>query len=77
MGRGIQTRRNEVRVMDIDHTEFTPYSCNEHTPIAGMMHVHPEDLDGVAAVRIREELPPVKCDDCDAVYTLAKGWHHR
>lgn len=53
---------------DIDHTEFTPYQCGTHSPIAGMMHVHPEDLDSVAKSR------PVECDNCDATYTIRKGW---
>lgn len=57
----------------IDHMEFTPYSCSEHTPIAGMMHVHPEDLDSVTAARsVRGE--KVNCNDCDSVYTIKNGW---
>lgn len=62
---------------DIDDMGFTPYTCSDHTPIAGMMHVHAEDLDTVAANRARFGDRPVECNDCDAVYTLAKGWHHR
>lgn len=61
---------------DIDHMEFAPYTCSEHSPIAGMMHVDPEDLDTVARARevFRQD---VTCNNCDAVYTIAKGWHHR
>lgn len=54
---------------DIDHMEFTPYVCTDHAPIAGMMHVHAEDLQSVARSRGK-----VECNDCDAVYTVAKGW---
>lgn len=49
--------------------EFTPYVCTDHAPIAGMMHVHAEDLQSVARSRGK-----VECNDCDAVYTVAKGW---
>lgn len=41
-----------------------------HSPVAGMMHVHSEDLDHVAATRARRNLPPVECEQCDMVYTV-------
>lgn len=74
---GITIPKGWVPDPDIDHIEFTPYTCKEHTPIAGMMHVHAEDLDTVAANRARFGDQPVECNDCDAVYTVAKGWHHQ
>lgn len=60
--------------MEIDHTEFTPYQCAEHSPVAGMMHVHPEDLDTVAAARRKNRDRPIECSDCDAVYLVSRGW---
>lgn len=54
---------------DIDHIEHTPYQCKSHSPVAGMMHVHAEDLEFVAASRGK-----VECDTCDMVYRAGKGW---
>jgi len=38
----------------------------QHAWVAGMMYVHPEDLDYVASVR------PVACEKCDEVYQADK-----
>lgn len=40
---------------------------SEHAPVAGMMAVHVEDLDTVAAVR------PVTCKRCDGAYSASTG----
>lgn len=58
---------------DIDHTEFTPYQCMSHSAIAGIMHVHDEDLDMVAAERAKRR-EKVECQNCDYVYVAGKGW---
>lgn len=58
---------------DIDHMEFTPYQCTSHSPIAGMMHVHEEDLYTIAAERAKHG-EKVECADCDYVFRLGTGW---
>ena len=60
--------------MSYEGDEFeTPYECSDHCPVAGMMHVHPEDLDEIARARevFRQH---VTCGDCDMVYVVGKGW---
>lgn len=54
--------------MDIDHTDYTPYVCTSHAPVAGMMHVHDEDLDKVAAGRKVMGAPPIECHTCGMSY---------
>lgn len=58
-------------LMGIDDEDFTPYCATRggHAPEAGMMVVHPEDLDTVAQARGK-----VECGDCDMVYRVGKGW---
>lgn len=53
--------------------ECVPYQCAEHTPIAGMVHVHPEDLTAVADMRRNRGLSPVGCENCDMRY-VADEW---
>lgn len=55
--------------MDIDHDEFVPYcSSYGHSAIAGMMHVHDDDLDTVADMRRANGDQPIECERCDATY---------
>jgi hypothetical protein len=51
----------------ISDEEFTPYECM-HSGVAGMMYVHDEDLDIVAAQRAANGAGPIECGKCDAVY---------
>ncbi len=44
-------------------TAFQEASRCNHTWIAGMMHVHSEDVESVAAIR------PVECERCDRPYS--------
>lgn len=62
--------------MDIDHTDYTPYTCSEggHSPIAGMMVVDPEDLDAVARARAARGEGPVECGVCEQAYKNGR-WH--
>jgi hypothetical protein len=61
--------------MNIPDIDFEPYCVTYgHTPVAGMMHVHPEDLDTVARMRRDRGIPSVTCDDCDARYDVDRGW---
>lgn len=39
----------------------------DHVGVAGMMYVHAEDLDYVAATRL------VECEKCDATYSSDTG----
>lgn len=56
-------------------TDFEPYcTTHGHAPVAGMMHVNSEDLDHVAAMRGRRQLPPVECEQCDMVYLVDRTW---
>lgn len=61
---------------DIDDEDFTPYCVTKggHSPVAGMMVVHSEDLEYVATMRAENDLPPITCDDCDDVYRAGDGW---
>ena len=54
-----------------DHDLGLAYTVTQvehvHSPVAGMMVVHEEDLDTVAAVRT------VECESCDRVYLRRSG----
>lgn len=56
---------------DMHDEDLTPYCVTRgyHSPEAGMMVVHPEDLDTVAASRGK-----VDCGDCNMTYRVGKGW---
>lgn len=45
-------------------------SAEDHAGVAGLMWVHDEDLDTVAAERGH-----VECNNCEAVYTAVDGWY--
>ena len=53
-----------------------PYDpcADGHTPIAGMMHVHAEDLNTVTMERWARGIAPVECEQCDMVHMYARGW---
>lgn len=58
-------------LMGITDEDFTPYCVTRgyHSPEAGMMVVHDEDLDTVAAARGK-----VDCGGCDMTYRVGTGW---
>lgn len=39
-----------------------------HTWVAGMMHVHPEEVQAVARERRANGASPVECESCEFVY---------
>lgn len=58
-----------------DDEQFTPYceTRGSHAPVAGMMHVHDEDLETVARMRAKRG-EKVQCEDCDMTYVAGRGW---